>query len=91
MGKIMAVPLPGGTANVPIQTREHCPPHATCRDLGGRWVVRIFFSFADPTAVGLIDVIPAQNNPGLATINTLVRAVEQNLRECRRPMLHGSD
>jgi hypothetical protein len=58
MGKIMVVPLPGGAAKVSIQTREHCPPHATCRDLGGRWVVRISFSFAYPTLVGLLDVRP---------------------------------
>jgi hypothetical protein len=83
MGKITVVPLPGGAAKVSIQTREHCPPHATCRDLGGRWVVRIFFSFAYPTLVGLLDVRPRKNNPGAAAIRALAAAVEQNLPECR--------
>jgi hypothetical protein len=81
---ITGVPLPGGAAKLCIQTREHCPPHATCRDTGGRWVVRISFSFAYSTLVGLIDVMPPQNNPGPAAINALVAAVEQNLHECRR-------
>ena len=83
MSTIEVVTLPGGSAKISIQTREHCPPHATCRDTGGQWIVRISFSFAYPTAVGLVDVMPPQNNPGIAAINALVAAVEQKLHECR--------
>jgi hypothetical protein len=59
--------------------------------------VRISFSFADPTAIGLLSVIPQQNNPGPRTVNDLVNAVRRNLSECRRlwwlyqqnnPLLH---
>src|ERR1700719_1891846 len=84
MSTITVVPLPGGSAKVAIQTREHCPPHATCRDTGGQWVVRISFSYADPIAIGILDVMPPKNNPGLAVINALASAVQQNLHECRR-------
>jgi hypothetical protein len=83
MGKITVVTLPSGAAEVSIQTREHCPPHATCRDLGGQWVVRIFFSYADPALVGLLDVRPRKNNPGPAVIRVLASSVRQNLHECR--------
>src|SRR5690242_7073249 len=48
------------------------------------WVVRISFSFADPTAVGLLSVIPQQSSPGLRNVNNLVDAVRRNLSECRR-------
>jgi hypothetical protein len=34
--------------------------------------------------VGILDVMPPQNNPGAAAINALAAAVEQNLHECRR-------
>jgi hypothetical protein len=84
MSTITVVPLRGGSAKVAIQTREHCPPHATCRDTGGQWVVRISFSFADATGVGLLDVMPPNNSPGPAAINALASAVQQNLHECRR-------
>lgn len=97
LSTIEVVPLSGGSAKLGVYTREHCPPHATCRDTAGRWVVRISFSFADPTAVGLLSVIPQQNSPGSRTINDLVNAVLRNLSECRRlwwlyqqnnPLLH---
>jgi hypothetical protein len=84
MSTIEEVPLPGGAAKLSIQTREHCPPHATCRDIGKQWVVRISFSFADPTWVGILDVLPPKNSPGSAAINVLAAAVQKNLPECRR-------
>jgi hypothetical protein len=65
MSTIEVVPLPGGSAKLGIYTREHCPPHATCRDTAGQWVVRISFSFTDQTAVGLLSVIPTKRNPGV--------------------------
>ena len=46
--------------------------------------MRISFSYADPIAIGILDVMPPKNNPGLAVINALASAVQQNLHECRR-------
>jgi hypothetical protein len=84
MSTIEVVPLPGGSAKLGVYTREHCPPHATCRDTAGQWVVRISFSFTDQTAVGLLSVIPTKSSPGARVVNNLVSAVQRNLRECRR-------
>jgi hypothetical protein len=77
------VALSGGSARVGVFSRDHCPPHATCRDTAGQWVVRISFSFVNPTAVALLSVIPRRNSPGFRTINELAEAVRRNLRECR--------
>jgi hypothetical protein len=46
--------------------------------------VRISFSFADPTAIGLLSVIPTKSSPGSRVVNILVSAVQRNLRECVR-------
>jgi hypothetical protein len=98
MSTIEVVALSGGSARLGVYTREHCPPHATCRDTAGQWVVRISFSFVDPTALALLSIIPQQNNPGHRTTNDLVDAVRRNLGECRRlwwtyqqtnPLLHA--
>jgi hypothetical protein len=46
-------------------------------------VVKLFFSFIDPTLVGLLEVRPKKNNPGAPAIRVLAAAVEQNLHRCR--------
>src|ERR1700730_10049343 len=84
MSTIEVVTLPGGSAKISIQTREHCPPHATCRDTAGQWVVRISFSFTDQTAVGPLSVIPTKRNPGARVVNILMSAAQRNLRACGR-------
>jgi hypothetical protein len=33
MSTFATVSLSGGAARLGIYTRDHCPPHATCRDL----------------------------------------------------------
>lgn len=78
------VTLRGGSARLGIYTGDHCPPHATCRDTVGQWVVRISFSFIDQTGVGLLSVIPTKSAPRQRVINELALAVQRNLRECRR-------
>jgi hypothetical protein len=47
-------------------------------------VVRISFSFVDPTAVALLSIIPQRSSPAYRTINELLDAVRRNLGECRR-------
>jgi hypothetical protein len=84
MSTIEEVALSGGSAKLGVYTRDHCPPHATCRETTGQWVVRISFSFADPTAVGLLSAIPSKSIPGHRVINELINAVQRNLQECRR-------
>jgi hypothetical protein len=84
MSTIELVAMSGGSAKLGVYTRDHCPPHATCRETTGEWVVRISFSFADPTAVGLLSVIPSKSSPGSRVINELASAVRRNLQECRR-------
>jgi hypothetical protein len=46
-------------------------------------VVRITFSFVDGD-VGLLGIIPPQNNPGARVINDLADTVRQDLPTCRR-------
>jgi hypothetical protein len=84
MSTIEVVPFSRGSAKLGVYTREHCPPHATCRDVAGQWVVRIPFSFTDPTALGLLSVIPSKSRPGQRVISELESAVRRNLHECRR-------
>jgi hypothetical protein len=84
MSTIEVVSLSGGSAKLGIYTREHCPPHATCREIAGQWVVRIWFSFSNAAAIGLLSVIPSKNHPGQNVINELAAAVRRNLPECRR-------
>jgi hypothetical protein len=84
MSTIAVVPLSGVSAKLVVHTREHCPPHATCREIAGHWVVRIWFSFSRPTAIGLYSIIPSKNHPGSRVVNELVAAVRQHLPECRR-------
>jgi hypothetical protein len=83
MSTIEVVTLPRGSAKLGVYSREHCPPHATCRDVAGQWVVRISFSFVDAT-IGLLSINPPRNSPGFRAINDLANAVQQNLPECRR-------
>jgi hypothetical protein len=83
MSTIEVVPVTGGSARLGVFSRDHCPPHATCRDIAGRWTVRLTFSFADDR-VGVKDVLPPQNSPGASVINDLAYAVQQRLPECRR-------
>jgi hypothetical protein len=83
MSRVEVVAVPRGSAVLGIYTRDHCPPHATCRDTSRQWTIRITFSFLD-TIIGLLSVHPAQNNPGTAVIHELERAVHRNLSECRR-------
>ena len=78
------VVVSGGSAKIGVYSKDHCPPHATCRDTGGQWVVRISFSFVDPSFVDVLSILPPQNNPGNRVINQLASAVQQNLKECRR-------
>jgi hypothetical protein len=78
------VPLPSGSARLGVFTGDHCPPHATCREITGEWTVRISFSFIDPTFVDLLSVIPAKSSPRLRVVNELAAAVLRNLKECRR-------
>ncbi len=82
MSTIEVVTLPRGSASLGIYPLDHCPPHATCLDIGGQWEVRISFSFLDAT-VDLVSIRPAQNSPGFRIINLLADAVRQNLPECR--------
>lgn len=84
MSTIEVVPLSSGSAKLGVYTREHCPPHATCREIAGQWVVRIWFSFSYATAIGVHSVIASKNHPGNRAINELVAAVRRNLPECRR-------
>ena len=84
MSTVEVVALSGGSAKLGVYTRDHCPPHATCRETTGEWVVRIWFSFTDSTAVGLLSVIPSKSSPGHRVINELALAVRRNLQECRR-------
>jgi hypothetical protein len=83
MSVIEVVTLPRGSAKPGVYALEHCPPHATCRDMAGMWEVRISFSFLD-ASVDLMSIRPAQNNPGSRIINELADAVRRNLKECRR-------
>jgi hypothetical protein len=83
MATIEVVPFSGGSAKLGVYTLEHCPPHATCRDVARQWVVRLTFTFVDRT-IGLLSIHPPQNSPGLRVINELASAVLQNLPECRR-------
>jgi hypothetical protein len=84
MATIEIVPIPGGSARVGVLTRDHCPPHATCRDAAGQWTARFQFSFIDSAFVGLLDIIPQQSSPGSKAIHDLEAAVRRNLPECRR-------
>jgi hypothetical protein len=83
MSTIGVVTLPRGSAKLGIYTKEHCPPHATCRELAGQWTVRIFFSFAD-ASVGLLSVHPSPQMPTARVVNHLATAVQRNISECRR-------
>lgn len=83
MSTIEVVQLSGASAKLGVYTRDHCPPHATCREIAGQWVVRISFSFTKATAVGLLSVIPSKNHPGNHVMNQLAAAVQRNLPECR--------
>jgi hypothetical protein len=83
MSTIEVVNVTGASAKLGIYSRDHCPPHATCRDLAGQWTIRISFSFLD-NVVRLLSVLPAQNNPGFRVINELAQAVQRNLEACRR-------
>jgi hypothetical protein len=76
------VAVPGGSAFLGIYTRDHCPPHATCRDVSHQWTIRITFTFLD-SRIGLLSVYPAQNHPGATVIRELERAVHRNLSQCR--------
>jgi hypothetical protein len=82
MSTIEVVNVAGGSAKLGIYSRDHCPPHATCRDLAGQWTIRISFSFLD-NVVRLMSVLPSQNNPGFRVINELAQAVQRNLAACR--------
>jgi hypothetical protein len=84
MSTIEVVSFSGGSAKLGVYTREHCPPHATCRETAGQWVVRIWFSFSYATAIGLLSVIPSKSSPRPDIINQLVAAVQRHLPECRR-------
>jgi hypothetical protein len=66
-----------------LDTQIHDVEFCDSVRLGGRWVVRIQFSLAYPTLVGLLDVRPRKNSPGAAAIRALEAVVEQNLHECR--------
>jgi hypothetical protein len=82
MSRIEVVTVPGGSVALGVYTRDHCPPHATCRDVSRQWTIRLTFSFLD-ASIGLLSVHPVQNNPGSAVIRDLERAVHRNLSECR--------
>jgi hypothetical protein len=82
MTTIEIVNVAGASAKLAIYSRDHCPPHATCRDSARQWTVRIGFSFLD-NVVRLMSVLPPQNNPGSRTINELAQAVQRNLEACR--------
>src|ERR1051325_2846031 len=83
MSTIEVVAFAGGAAKMGIYTREHCPPHATFREQGGQWLVRIAFSFRDDR-VALMSIVPPRNSPTMGVINDLADAVRRNLSECRR-------
>ena len=83
MSTIEVVTLPRGSARLGVYSKEHCPPHATCRELAGQWIVRIFFSFAD-ASVGLLSIHPRHQIPTARAVNDLAMAVQRNLSECRR-------
>jgi hypothetical protein len=82
MNTVVVVALPRGSAKLSVYSKEHCPPHATCRELAGDWIVRITFSFAD-ASVDLLSVHPRRQRPTAAAVNQLILAVEQNLPRCR--------
>src|SRR5579884_4347566 len=72
MSTIEVVQLPGGgAARLGIFTRDHCPPHATCRETTGAWVARFSFSYVSAGYIGLMSVIPQKNSPGSRTIHAL--------------------
>jgi hypothetical protein len=83
MSTIEVVAFSGGSARMGIYTRDHCPPHATFREITGQWVVRIAFSFRDG-ALALMSILPPKNRPTSSVINELAQAVSRNLPECRR-------
>jgi hypothetical protein len=83
MSTIEVVTLTRGSAKLGVYSKEHCPPHATCRELSGAWTVRITFSFAD-ASIGLLSVHPRGRIPTSHAINELATAVQRNLPECRR-------
>jgi len=82
MSRIEVVPVTGGSADLSIYTRDHCPPHATCRDTTRQWTVRIAFSFLDRN-VQVLSILPPRNSPGHHVVNELAQAVQRNLSECR--------
>ena len=83
MSTIEVVTLARGSAKLGVYSREHCPPHATCRELAGQWIVRISFTFVDGS-VGLLSTHARQQMPSIRAINELAAAVQRNLPECRR-------
>jgi hypothetical protein len=83
MSTIEVVTLHRGSAKLGVYSKEHCPPHATCRELSGDWTVRITFSFAD-ASIGLLSVHTRRQVPTTRAINELATAVQRNLSECRR-------
>jgi hypothetical protein len=83
MSTVEVVTVTGGSAKLSVYSRDHCPPHATCRDSAGRWEARLTFSFLD-TAVVLMSLVPLKNHPGNRVVNELAQAVQSNLTECRR-------
>jgi hypothetical protein len=82
MNTVEVVTLPRGSAKLGVYSKDHCPPHATCRELAGDWIVRIMFSFAD-ASVGVLSIHPRRQKPTAAAVNQLIMAVQRNLPRCR--------
>src|SRR5882757_519297 len=78
MSTIEVVSLPSGSAKLGVYTKEHCPPHATCRELTGDWIVRITFSFAD-ASTSLLGIHVRRQRPTASIIHELAAATLKNL------------
>jgi hypothetical protein len=82
MSTIDRVPVPGGLAKIGVWPLDHCPPHATGREQRGGWTVRIEFSYLNDRLT-LMDIVSARNTPGAQTINSMIAAVQHNLKSYR--------
>jgi hypothetical protein len=82
MSLVEVVTLDRGSARLTIQTREHCPPHTTCRELAGQWIVRVSFTFVD-SSVDLLSIKVHGQPPSTRAVNDLMDAVRRHLPRCR--------
>lgn len=69
-----------------VYTRDHCPPHATCRDNAGNWVARTESSFLDDV-VSLMDILPIHNAPSKRATDALENLVAGRLPACRKKIV----